>query len=391
MRKLIENMFSGDEKLDLYMGIIDAVEGITNKLPDDAWRRVNRDLDLYNSIVDSVFDAGLMGLGVPEEHGGMGEGVVGPVIVTDMLGQAGINSFGQMITHFARKPVIKYGTPEQIIKYVTPTITGEKTFCICATEADAGTNTFNIRTKAVKKGDKWVVNGQKTFITRADVTDYGFLICKTDTPERKGALSVFVLDMKAKGIELQELNISETGHDGQFTVFIDDVELDEDALVGEAGKGPGYMFEGLNAERLMGAAISIGHSDKALAAAKDYVNERVVFGNTPIGAYQAVQHPLAKAKAETDAARLMMYYGAKLFDQGLECGLEANMTNYLGSISAEAMADAAIQCHGGSGLNDDLGLMGIWKMARVARIAPINNEMILNYIAEHGIGLPKSY
>lgn len=384
-------MFSGDEKLDLYMGIIETVESITRKLPDGAWRNVNRDLDLYNSIVDAVFDAGLMGLGVPEKHGGMGEGVVGPIIVTDLLGQAGINSFGQMITHFARKPIIRFGTDDQIAKYVVPTMTGEKTFCICATEPNAGTNTFNITTKAVKTDGKWVVNGQKTFITRADVADYGFLICKTESDDGKDRLSVFVLDMKAPGIELQEINISETGHDRQFTVFIDNVELDEDALVGEPGKGPGYMFEGLNAERLMGAAISVGFSDRALSAAKDYVNERTVFGNTPIGAYQAVQHPLAKAKAETDAARLMMYYGGKLFDQGLDSGLEANMTKYLGSLASEAMADAAIQCHGGSGLNDDLGLMGIWKMARVARIAPVNNEMILNFIAEHGIGLPRSY
>ncbi len=392
MRKLIENLFSGDEKLDFYLGIIDLVEGITSRLPEGAWRRMGTDTELYNSVVDALSEAGYMALGVPEEYGGMGEGLLGPIIVTDCLAQQGINSFGQLGTHFSRKPVIKFGTPEQIEKYVVPTVSGEKSYAICATEPDAGTNTFNISTRAVKKGNKWVVNGQKTFITRANLTDFGFLICKTGNAEAvQDPLSVFVLDMKAPGIGLQKLNITDVGQDEQFTVFIDNVELDEDALIGEEGNGAHYMFEGLNAERLMVSAIGVGFSDKALSAAKEHVNSRVLFGNTPIGAYQAVQHPLAKHKAETDAARLMLYYGVKLFDQGVNAGLEANMAKYLASTAAEKMADATIQSHGGSGLDGDVGLMGLWKMARILRIAPINNEMILNYIAERGIGLPRSY
>jgi acyl-CoA dehydrogenase len=391
MRTLINNMFAGDEKLDLYIGVIETIEGIISKQPKDAWRKImNGDIELVDTIRDSVFEAGLMGLGIPEEYGGMGSGLLGPVIQTDLLARHGINTFSLLLTHFSRKTVLKFGTKAQIEKYVVPTITGDKSFCICATEPNPGINTFNTTTKAVRKGDKWILNGQKTFITRAKEADYGLLISKTDL-DKPNDLSIFVLDMKAPGIRMQKLNINTYAGDDQYTLFFDDVELDADALVGLEGDGARYMFEGLNAERLILSALSVGFSDKALSVTADYVNQRVVFGGRPTGSYQGVQHPLAQYKADTEAARLMTYYGAKLFDQGIDAGFESNIAKLLSSTAANKMADAAIQFHGGSGMDEDVGVIGLWKVTRPGRIAPINNEMILNDIAEHEIDLPKSH
>lgn len=359
MRELINNLFSGGEEQDLYLGVIETVEGILKKYPEDAWRRIaGGESGIAESIDKDISASGLLGLGVSEEYGGMGGGFFGSALVTDLMAQRGIGSFNSMLTPFARRPLVDFGTQEQIEKYVVPTLTGEGRFCICVTEPDAGTNTFNITTRALKTGDKWILNGQKTFISGADQADYGFLIAKTgiDAPR---ALSVFVIDMKSPGIEMQKQNINVFANEHQYTLFFNDVEMPQDALVGEEGKGGSYMFQGLNAERFMVAAFNVGLSDLALQLTKEYVNQRTLFGNRPIGAYQAVQHPLAQNKADTDAARLMLYYGTKLFDQGTDAGAYANSAKLLATQAASKMCDDAIQFHGGSGMDEDMGLLSM--------------------------------
>jgi acyl-CoA dehydrogenase len=391
MHQLIQSLFAGDQRLDLYLGIIETVEGIFDRQPRDAWKQIfGGNVEIADAIESAVADSGLLGLGLPEEHGGMGGGFVGSVLAADLMAQHGVASFKSLATPFCRRPIIEHGSEAQIKKYVAPTLTGEASFCICATEPDAGTNTFRITTRAVKKSDKWILNGQKTFISGATKADYGFLIAKTeiDTP---GALSIFVIDMKSPGIEKQKQNIHVFPNEDQYTLFFDDVELPEDALIGREGHGARYMFAGLNTERFMTAALCVGISDLALECTKEHVNQRVLFGKRPTGSYQAVQHPLAQNKANTDAARLMLYHGVKLYDQGIEAGAYANTAKLLASQAASRMCDDAIQFHGGSGVDEDTGILTLWKIARVARFAPINNEMVLNYIAEHVIGLPKSY
>jgi acyl-CoA dehydrogenase len=391
MRELVDSLFSNSEHYELYMGVIETLEGIIREFPNDAWKRkMLGDPELDKKVQETIYDAGLMGLGVDEKFNGMGGGLLGQILVTDMLAQNGLTSFASVLTSFSRAPLLNHGTAQQIEKYAVPSISGEKSFCILATEPNAGTNTFNITTKAVKKGDKWILNGQKTFITQAADSDYGFLIAKTGL-ENKGALSVFVLDMKSPGIEMQELNIAVFGEEKQYTVFFDDVEMPEDALVGEEGLGGKYMFAGLNAERLIVSALSVGTADLALRETAKYINERSVFEGRPIGSYQAVQHPLAQYKADTEAARLLLYHGAKRLDEGKDAGMYSNMAKLQSSNAATKMADAAIQFHGGSGMDEDTGMLALWRAARVLQIAPINNEMILNYIAQHGIGLPRSY
>lgn len=390
MQKMID-AFAPAQYQDLYRGAVDAVDGIVKSFPEGAWKqRIKGDEELNGKIKRAISESGLMGLGVAEEFGGMGGGLFGQVMITDLFWRKGIGSFSDLLSAFCRTPLLKFGTEEQIENYAKPTITGEKAFCILATEPNAGTNTFRVSTKATKKNGKWILNGQKTFITEAAKADYGFLIARTDM-DKPGALSIFVVDMKKTGVSMQKLNINLGGGESQYTVFFDDVELPEDALIGEEGKGGRYMFEGLNAERLIVSAMCLGVSNLAMEVTTDYVGQRNLFGDKPTGAYQGVQHPLAQCKAELDAARLMMYYSTKLFDQNEEVGLQANSTKLLASNAANKLCDAALQFHGGSGMDEDTGILYMWRWTRTLRIAPINNEMILNYIAEHALGLPKSY
>ncbi|MEM8564038.1 MAG: acyl-CoA dehydrogenase family protein [Pseudomonadota bacterium] len=391
MRELIESLFSGSEHYELYMGVIETLEGIIREFPEDTWKRKMRgDPELEAKLQDTVYSAGLMGLGIEEKYQGMGGGLLGPILVTDMLAQHGLVSFAAVLTSFCRAPILNHGTPAQIERYAVPSITGEKAMCILATEPDAGTNTFNIKTRAVRRGDKWILNGQKAYITKGAESDYGFLIARTDL-DAPGALSVFILDMKSPGIDMQQMNIAISGEDRQYMVYFDDVEMPADALLGEEGAGGKYMFAGLNAERLIIAAMGTGTADLALRETVKYVSERTLFSGQPTGSYQSIQHPLAQGKADTEAARLLMYHGAKLFDEGKDAGMYANMAKLQAANAATSVCDAAIQFHGGSGMDEDTGIPALWRTARVLKIAPINNEMILNYIAQHGLGLPRSY
>ena len=391
MKEILENLALSNDLQELYSGVLDTLEGLVRGFPADTWRNaLTGDGSLSREITQTIYDAGLMGLGVEEEHGGMGGGLLGQVLLYDVLAQHGFISLSAVLTGFCREPVLNFGTPAQIEKFAVPSISGEKSFCILATEPNAGTNTFNNTTRAVKKGNKWILNGQKIYTTEAARTDYGFLIAKTGDEQRSG-LSIFMLDMKSPGIDMTELNISIAGGEKQYQVFFDNVEMPEDALIGEEGRGGKYMFSGLNAERLLIAAMTVGISDIALRETTKYVKERVLFGDRPTGSYQAVQHPLAQAKADTEGARLLMYLGAKQYDDGKDAGKFANMAKLQSSIAATNMCDAAIQFHGGSGMDEDTGMLALWRSARAIKIAPLNNEMILNYIAEHVVGLPRSY
>lgn len=181
MKDLINSLFTGHSDHELYLGVIETVEGIVKNFPEDAWRRnMMGDEKLATEVYQAISESGLMGLGVAEDHGGMGGGLTAQVLVTDLLAQHGLTSMGQVLTGFCRAPVLDYGTPEQVEKYIMPSMSGEKSFCILATEPDAGTNTFNIKTKAVSQGNGWVLNGQKVWVTNAAHADYGFLISKTE-------------------------------------------------------------------------------------------------------------------------------------------------------------------------------------------------------------------
>jgi acyl-CoA dehydrogenase len=397
MRNFIEQLYSdaNSEQRELLLGVVDAVDGLTKKYDREFIKLCEQGKRDHNELNQALAEQGLLGLGVPEQYGGMGGGLTAAVLMSDMLGQKGVASLAQILSGFSRHPILKHGTEEQIRRYVVPTVTGEKSFCIMATEPNAGTNTFAITTNAKKSGDRWLLNGQKTFITQANTADYALVITRTAANQggekRKDGISLFVMDMKSKGIEMQKLNIDMgRSEDTQWTVFFDDVELADDALIGPLGQGMRCMFDALNPERFLISALALGFSDFVLNKTLDYVSQRAPFGK-PTGSYQAVQHPLANNRIHLDAARLMLYQGTKIYDDGGDAGKYANSAKYLSSIYGTQTCDDAIQFHGGSGMDDDTDVINTWKLLRTLRIAPINNEMVLNYVAEHDLGLPKSY
>jgi acyl-CoA dehydrogenase len=352
-----------------------------DRFPDELWRELGK--------------FGLLGLSIPEEHGGSGGGVLEITALNEALALAGVPTLFLVVTGLARVPIVRHGTQEQIARYVTPTCTGEKKMCFAITEPNAGTNSFAMSTLATRNADGgWTLNGQKVFISGARDADYMQVVARTskvgEVAHRTDGMSLFVLDMKTPGIKLQQLNIQVETAERQYMVFFDNVQLPADAVIGEPGKGAKLMFEGLNSERLLAAGAALGLGDYALSKAVAYSKDRKPFGK-PIGSYQSLQHRMALAKAELEAARLMTYDAADRFDNGEDAGAHANMAKLLASRAAVAAIEATLQVHGGYGFDRDYDVVTLWPMTRLLEIAPINNEMLMNYIGEHVLGLPKSY
>lgn len=372
----------------------DATRGISEKYPRAYILQCIKEDRFPEEMWRAMGEFGLLGLSVPEEHGGSGGGVVEIVALGEALALGGVPTLFLVVTGLGRVPIIRHGTPAQIAKFVTPTCTGETKLCFAITEPNAGTNSFNMTTFATRDGDEWVLNGQKVFISGARDADHMLVIARTqkasEVKHRTEGMSLFVIDMKSPGITLQLLNIQVETAERQYQVFFDNVRMPAEALIGEAGKGAKLMFEGLNAERLLAASAALGLGDYVLKKAVAYSLDRKPFGK-PIGSYQALQHRMALAKAELEAARLMTYSAAERFDAGEDAGAHANMAKLLASRAAVAAMDAAIQTHGGYAFDRDYDIISLWPMIRLMEIAPINNEMLLNYIGEHVLGLPKSY
>jgi alkylation response protein AidB-like acyl-CoA dehydrogenase len=277
---------------------------------------------------------------------------------------------------------------------VRATIDGSRKICFGVTEPDAGTNSFAMRTRSRRDAGGWVVNGQKAFISAADEADHMLLITRSaDRSERVGrdsGFTLFLVDLSLPGIELQRMAIDWKTPDRQFEVFLNDLELPDEAVVGEPGKGFSYLFDSLNGERIVIGAWALGLGAYALEKGIGYAKQRAPFG-TPIGGYQAVQHPLALARANLDAARLMLYAAAEEYDAGLDAGAKANMAKLLCSRAAMAAVEAAIQTHGGHAFVEETDVVSLWPMVRAMQVGPINNESVLNYIGQHVLGLPKSF
>ena len=351
-----------------------------HRFPQEAW--------------EALGEYGLLGITIPEELGGTGGGQVELVALMEALAEAGLVMPMLLLTGFARVPIIRHGTPDQIERFVEPTISGAQKLCFAITEPDAGTNSFAMSSLATPDGDGYRLTGRKVFISGAADADRMLVVARTqkagEVERHTEGMSLFVVDTDAPGVELQPLNIDVGWPERQYLVFFDDVALGADRLIGREGQGLAGMFEALNSERLLVTAMSVGLGNYALKKAVAYANERKPFG-VPIGSYQALQHRLAEAKAELEAARLMMIQAAATFDAGGNAGAHANMAKLLGSRAAVKAVEAALQTHGGYGFDRDYDIITLWPSARLMEIAPINNEMLLNYIGEHVLGLPKSY
>ncbi|KQW47766.1 acyl-CoA dehydrogenase [Nocardioides sp. Root1257] len=337
---------------------------------------------------------GYLGINIPEEYGGGGGGIGDIAAVCEELAAQGCPLLLMVVSPAICGTIIsKYGTEEQKQRWLPGICDGTATMAFAITEPDAGTNTHNITTTARRDGDEWVLNGRKIYISGVDEADNVLVVARAEDA-RTGKVKpvLFVVPTDAAGFEFKHIPMEIVSPELQFQVFIDDVRLPSDAIVGDEDGGLAQLFSGLNPERIMAASFSTGLARYALGKATSYAKERVVFKDA-IGSHQAVAHPLAQVHIETEMARLMTQKAAALFDAGDEFGAgeAANMAKYAAAEAACNAADAAVQTHGGNGITQEYGVAGLLVATRAGRIAPVSREMILNFVAMHSLGLPKSY
>ena len=337
--------------------------------------------------------AGFLGVHIPEAYGGSGGGLAELNIVIEECAAQGCPMLSLVIASICAPIIAAYGSTELKDKWLPGIATGKLKMAFAITEPDAGSNTHNVSTSARKVDGGWSIQGAKYWTSGIDESDAVMVVAKDpeiETGNGRSALSLFVMPTDAPGISYTRIDAAVKTPERQFSVFFDDVRLPEEALVGERGAGLRQLFVGLNPERVSAAAINNGISRFAIAQAARYANERSVW-KTPIGAHQGVAHPLAESYIGVQSARLLAARAAQLFDQGEDAGEAANMAKFLAAETSLKALDQAIQVHGGNGLSHEYGLADLWFVARLHKTAPVSREMILNYISQHGLGLPKSY
>ncbi|SDS73122.1 hypothetical protein SAMN04488570_2555 [Nocardioides scoriae] len=342
----------------------------------------------------AIGKAGFLGANISEAYGGGGGGIGDVAAVCEELAAQGCPLLMMVVSPAICGTVIeRFGTEEQKQRWLPGICDGTATMAFAITEPDAGTNTHNITTTGRRDGDEWVLNGRKVWISGVDEADHVLVVARVGD-DRTGRVKpvLFVVPTDAPGFEAHPIPMEIVSPEKQFQVFIDDVRLPADAVVGDEDGGLVQLFAGLNPERIMAASFSTGLARFALDKAAAYVKEREVWG-TPIGAHQGIAHPLAQSKIEIELARLMTQKAAALYDSGDDAGAgeAANMAKYAAAEAACDAADRAVQSHGGNGITQEYGVAGLLVAARAGRIAPVSREMILNFVGMHSLGLPKSY
>ena len=337
---------------------------------------------------------GYLGVAVAEEYGGGGGGIGDLAAVCEELAAQGCPLLMMVVSPAICATVIgRFGTDDQKQRWLPSLADGSLTMAFAITEPDAGSNSHNITTTARREGDGWLLKGRKIYISGVDEAGSVLVVARTEdakTGRLKPAL--FVVPTDAEGLEYQPIEMEIVSPERQFTLFIDDVRLPYDALIGDENAGIAQLFAGLNPERIMAASFSTGLARYALSKATAYVKEREVFG-VPIGSHQGVAHPLAQSAVEIELARLMTQKAAALYDAGDDTGAgeAANMAKYAAAEAACDAADRAVQVHGGNGITTEYGVAGLLVATRAGRIAPVSREMVLNFVGSHTLGLPKSY
>ncbi len=377
-----------DEERDLRA----AVGAIAARFGGDYYVQHAREGKPTDELWRAMGDAGFVGVNVAEEYGGGGGGLVELAAVCEESAAQGTPLLLLLVSAAISAEVIgEFGSDELRQRWLPGLADGSVKVVFAITEPEAGSNTHKLATTATRSGDDWVLRGTKHYISGVDEAEALLVVARTGRDERGNAsLSLFVVPTDAPGLVKTPLPVDVIAPEKQHVLHFDDVHVPSGNLVGSEGAGFKQVFRGLNPERITGAAIACGIARYALAKASDYARTRVVW-DTPIGAHQGVSHPLAKAKIETELAALMTRKAAWLHDRGLPAGEDANMAKYAAAEAAIAAIDAAIQTHGGNGLSSEYGLLPYWGLARLLRVAPVNREMILNHVAQHGLGLPRSY
>lgn len=344
---------------------------------------------------EELGDAGFIGINVPTEFGGGGAGMSELAVVAEASASAGCPLLLLLVSSAISVEVLaRYGSDAQKEQWLTPLAGGRTKMAFAITEPDAGSNSHRITTTARPADDgsgDWLISGQKYYISGVEESAAILTVTRTGTDDRgRAKISLFIVPVDAAGLAATRLEVAAQIPDKQYTLFFDDVRVPASALVGEAGEGFKPLFDGLNPERIASAALCVGIGRFALDAAAEYARTRTVWG-APIGTHQGVSHPLAQAKINVELAALMLSKAAWLHDNGMDAGEAANMAKAAAADAAIAAVDAAIQTHGGNGLSAEFGLMPLYGMARLLRIAPVSKEMVLNYIAQHTLKLPRSY
>src|SRR3954469_19298111 len=373
-----------------------AVRALCANFPGEYWRALDRDRAYPTAFVDALTQAGFLAALIPEEYGGSGLTMSSAIAIMEEIQAAGCNGAACHAQMYTMGTVLRHGNADQKGRYLPKIATGElRLQAFGVTEPTSGTDTLALRTTAVRDGNEsYVINGQKIWTSRAEHSDLMLLLARTTPREqvkkRTEGLSVFLVDMHGAGSALKINPIRTMMNHATTEVFFDDLRVPAENLIGEEGQGFHYILSGMNAERILIGAECIGDAKWFIERATGYAKERVLFGR-PIGQNQGVQFPIARAFAQMRAAELMVHEAANLYESGRDCGAEANMAKLLAADASWAAADMCVQTHGGFGFAEEFDIERKFRETRLYSVAPISTNLILSYLAEHVLGLPRSY
>ena len=377
--------------------IREQVRRLCERFPGEYWRERDAERAYPAEFVRELTEAGYLSVLIPEEYGGSGLGIAAAAAIMEEIQKSGCNGAACHAQMYVMGTVLRHGSEEQKRRYLPGIASGEiRLQAFGVTEPTSGTDTLSLRTTAVKDGNSgYVVNGQKIWTSRAEHSDLMLLLART-TPrdkveKRTDGLSAFIVDMReALGNGLEIKPIRTMINHATTEIFFEDLRIPADSLVGEEGKGFGYILDGMNAERILIASECVGDARWFIGKAADYARDRIVF-DRPIGRNQGIQFPIAEAHVQTEAANLMVAEAARKFEAGEPCGAEANMAKYLASEASWKAADMCMQTHGGFAFAEEYDVERKFRETRLYRIAPISNNLVLSFVGEHVLGLPRSY
>ena len=381
---------------DEQLAIRDAVAKICEGFDADYWLKHDREGGFPHDFHAAMAAGGWLGIAMPEAHGGAGRGITEAALIMQTIAQSGAGFSGASAVHmniFGLHPAVMFGTEEQKARWLPPLIRGEHKSCFAVTEPTTGLNTLRLKTMARRDGDKYVVNGQKVWISTAQVAHKMLLLARTapaETAKRGLGLTLFYTDLDRSKVSVREIEKLGRKAVDSNEVFIDALEVPLADRIGEEGQGFRYILHGMNPERILIAAEAMGLGRAALKRAAHYAGERIVF-DRPIGKNQGVQHPLAKNWIELEAAELLVYRAAWKYDRGEPCGAEANAAKYFAAEAGFKACETAVLTLGGMGYAKEYHVERYLRESMLPRIAPVSSQMVLNFIAEKVLGLPKSY
>jgi acyl-CoA dehydrogenase len=381
---------------DEFADIRASVRALCGKFSGDYWRARDRERGYPTEFVGALTEAGYLAALIPEEYGGSGLTISAAAAILEEIHTSGCNGAACHAQMYTMGTILRHGTPAQKQSYLPKIASGElRLQAFGVTEPTSGTDTLSLRTAARREGDHYIINGQKLWTSRAEHSDLMLLLARTTPKEqakkRTDGLSVFLVDMRlAQGTSMTISPIRTMMNHATTQVFFDDLRVPAENLIGEEGQGFRYILSGMNAERILIAAECIGDAKWFIAKATAYAKERVLFGR-PIGKNQGVQFPIARAYAQMRAAELMVHEATRKYEAGADVGAEANMAKLLAADASWFAADMCVQTHGGFGFAEEYDVERKFRETRLYQVAPISTNMILSYLAEHVLGLPRSY